>query len=316
MPDFDPYHRWLGIPPDERPTSKYRLLALSEFESDTDVIKSAAERQTVYLRTMQAGEHANLVAQLLNEVSEARVTLLDPEKKSDYDAQLRNTRTPKQAQPTPVPAPVVQPTAPAVNLPPPLPATPPLSPRDLSGTTISTPHITPDRYTVRTRSTKRRAKNSIVKLGGVTVLISGAIVSLIIALSKDEPSNIPKLTVDDYRSLQQDGDVWSGERGMSSADQQELDTLVEKAKAASESGDYEQADLLFERAFAIGGLNSDAEMGTLYYQHGRSLKERGLLEDALVKFRLANSIAGPATRLAESKEEEGMVLFELGSVSE
>lgn len=147
-------------------------------------------------------------------------------------------------------------------------------------------------------------------------MISGAIVSLIIALSKDEPSNIPKLSVDDYRTLQQDGDLWSDESGMSSADQQELDTLVEKAKAASESGDYEQADILFERAFAIGGLNNDAEMWALYYQHGRSLKERGLLEDALVKFRLANSVARPATRLAESKEEEGMVLFELGSVSE
>ena len=54
MPDFDPYHRWLGIPPDERPISKYRLLGINEFEVDRDVVNLAAERQTVFLRTMQA----------------------------------------------------------------------------------------------------------------------------------------------------------------------------------------------------------------------------------------------------------------------
>ena len=128
--DFDPYHRWLGIPPDERPISKYRLLALADFEGDPEVINAAAEGRTVFLRTMQAGQHANLVAQLLNEISQARVTLLDPHKKSAYDAQLRNERTPKQAQPTPAPAPVVQPAAPAVNLPTPPP----------SGTRNVTPH--------------------------------------------------------------------------------------------------------------------------------------------------------------------------------
>ena len=121
MPDFDPYHRWLGIPPDERPISKYRLLALGEYEGDPEVINAAAEGRTVFLRTLQAGEHAKLVAQLLNEVSQARVTLLDPEQKSDYDAQLRHERTPKEAEPAPAAAPIVQPAAPAVNLPAPPP---------------------------------------------------------------------------------------------------------------------------------------------------------------------------------------------------
>ena len=69
MPDFDPYHRWLGIPPDERPISKYRLLGIAEFEQDKEIINSASLRQTKHLRTMQAGEHESLVAQLLNEVS-------------------------------------------------------------------------------------------------------------------------------------------------------------------------------------------------------------------------------------------------------
>jgi len=116
MPDFDPYHRWLGISPDERPISKYRLLGIAEFEQDKEIINSASLRQTKHLRTMQAGEHESLVAQLLNEISSARVTLLDPEQKSAYDAQLRIERTPKEAQPTPAAAPIVQTAAPAVSL--------------------------------------------------------------------------------------------------------------------------------------------------------------------------------------------------------
>jgi hypothetical protein len=46
MSDFDPYHKWLGIPETERPISKYRLLALVDFEIDREVISAAAERQT------------------------------------------------------------------------------------------------------------------------------------------------------------------------------------------------------------------------------------------------------------------------------
>ena len=90
MSDFDPYHIWLGIPETARPVSKYRLLAIEDFESDREVIGAAAERQTIYLRTLQAGEHEVLVAQLLNEVSQARVCLLDGKSKARYDTQLRS----------------------------------------------------------------------------------------------------------------------------------------------------------------------------------------------------------------------------------
>jgi len=38
MPDFDPYHRWLGIPPDERPIFKYRLLVLAGFKDDIEIV--------------------------------------------------------------------------------------------------------------------------------------------------------------------------------------------------------------------------------------------------------------------------------------
>jgi hypothetical protein len=68
-----PYHKWLGIPPDQQPASHYRLLAIEQFESDADVIDGAAERQTVYLRTLQTGPDAELAEQLLSEVAAARV---------------------------------------------------------------------------------------------------------------------------------------------------------------------------------------------------------------------------------------------------
>jgi hypothetical protein len=57
---FDPYHQWLGIPLQEQPAHHYRLLGITDFESDRGVISAAAEQRTIYLRTMQAGEHAVL----------------------------------------------------------------------------------------------------------------------------------------------------------------------------------------------------------------------------------------------------------------
>ena len=34
---FDPYHRWLGIPPKHQPPDYYRLLALERYEDDEPV---------------------------------------------------------------------------------------------------------------------------------------------------------------------------------------------------------------------------------------------------------------------------------------
>jgi WD40 repeat protein len=98
MSDFDPYHKWLGIPPQEQPAHHYRLLGITDFEDDRDTISAAAEQRTIYLRTLQAGEHEVLVAQLLNEVSQARVCLLDGKSKSRYDTQLRSDLEPAPEQ--------------------------------------------------------------------------------------------------------------------------------------------------------------------------------------------------------------------------
>mgnify|MGYP001446848472 CR=1 FL=1 len=41
MSDFDPYHKWLGIPPHDQPADHYRLLGIERFENDVDVISLA-----------------------------------------------------------------------------------------------------------------------------------------------------------------------------------------------------------------------------------------------------------------------------------
>ena len=86
---FDPYHRWLGIPPSEQPANHYRLLGLALFESNQEVIDSAAMRQIAHVRSQALGPNSGRIHGLLNELAEARVTLLNPQSKSKYDQALR-----------------------------------------------------------------------------------------------------------------------------------------------------------------------------------------------------------------------------------
>lgn len=110
---FDPYYQWLGIPQEERPINKYRLLSLQLFESDEDVIANAADRQMAYIRTFQSGSHSAESQMLLNELSSARVTLLNKQSKAEYDQQLRQTLGAREMRTTPPPVPV--PPAPGQN---------------------------------------------------------------------------------------------------------------------------------------------------------------------------------------------------------
>ena len=86
---FDPYHKWLGIPPREQPADHYRLLGVARFEDDADVISLAADQRMQFLRSFQNGERAKLSQQLLNEVAAARVCLLDSDKKIAYDKKIQ-----------------------------------------------------------------------------------------------------------------------------------------------------------------------------------------------------------------------------------
>lgn len=85
---FDPYHKWLGIPPNQRPPTFYQLLGLSPSEQDLDVIHAAVIRQSTYVRNFQAGPHGLEATRILNEIAEARAVLSDLEKRRKYDAEL------------------------------------------------------------------------------------------------------------------------------------------------------------------------------------------------------------------------------------
>src|SRR5262245_51342798 len=87
---FNAYHKWLAIPLEEQPPHHYRLLGTRLFETDPDVIESAADQRMAHLRTLQGGKNADLSQQLLNEISAAKVCLLDPDRRAEYDRQLRD----------------------------------------------------------------------------------------------------------------------------------------------------------------------------------------------------------------------------------
>jgi hypothetical protein len=86
---FDPYHKWLGIPPAEQPPNHYRLLGISLFESDADVIEAAADQRMTHLRSLQTGQHGPLSQKLLNETATAKLCLLQPDRRAQYDTMLR-----------------------------------------------------------------------------------------------------------------------------------------------------------------------------------------------------------------------------------
>lgn len=110
---FDPYHKWLGIPPKDQPPNHYRLLGIERFEADPQVIELAADRQMTHVRSFQTGPHSALSQRLLNELSAARICLLNAQRKAEYDRTLQSA-VPHQAttvQPQPRPPAQLQPPA-------------------------------------------------------------------------------------------------------------------------------------------------------------------------------------------------------------
>ncbi len=86
---FDAYYEWLGIPPAEQPASHYRLLGISAFETNPKVIQNAADRVMGQLRGFQTGARGRESQKILNEVTQAKICLLDASRKAKYDAELK-----------------------------------------------------------------------------------------------------------------------------------------------------------------------------------------------------------------------------------
>lgn len=136
---FDPYYEWLGIPPKDQPPNHYRLLGIELFEANENVIDRAADRQMGHVRTFQTGQNARESQRLLNELSKAKICLLNREKKAAYDASLRQERQ-ESSGPMPLVSPVSEIDA---ALPPPaIPGLPPLPlPPQLPSTRIPPPPV-------------------------------------------------------------------------------------------------------------------------------------------------------------------------------
>lgn len=89
MSAFDPYHKWLGIPPEDQPPTHYRLLGINPFESDPDVVSYAADQRMSHIRSFQTGAHSASSQKILNEIATARLCLLNADAKLEYDNRLR-----------------------------------------------------------------------------------------------------------------------------------------------------------------------------------------------------------------------------------
>jgi hypothetical protein len=98
---FDPYRKWLGIPPEEQPPHHYRLLGLELFEEDPDVIVNAADSRLSFLQSLVKDKNADMADRLSAQIKEVQSCLLDPAKKAFYDGQLqRRIAASKKESPT------------------------------------------------------------------------------------------------------------------------------------------------------------------------------------------------------------------------
>ena len=75
---FDPYHEWLGIPPEQQPPDHYQLLGVPRHESDASAIEAAADGRMLLVRSFQTGPRSRFTQSLLNEITAAKLCLLSP----------------------------------------------------------------------------------------------------------------------------------------------------------------------------------------------------------------------------------------------
>ncbi len=101
--EFNPYHKWLGIPLNQQPANHYRLLGLEQGECDPDVIAHAAEQRIMHLKSIPTGPYGDLSRSLVDEISRACNCLLDSGQKTAYDTLLQSQQnsTPFTTSPRP-----------------------------------------------------------------------------------------------------------------------------------------------------------------------------------------------------------------------
>lgn len=109
---FDPYYKWLGIKPEEQ-KNYYRLLGLNLFESDSDVIENLADQKIAAIRNYQL-KYPKEATIILNQLTKAKVILLDPVKKKEYDLRLQKSLSNNHSIPVSEPPVMARPPKPGV----------------------------------------------------------------------------------------------------------------------------------------------------------------------------------------------------------
>ena len=158
MSDFDPYHKWLGISPQHQPPNHYRLLSLDLYESDPEVIEAAVDRIVAFLQDVSNGPHAAESQLLLNEVSAARLRLLDDSQRAAYDAELQAALSSEALPPSVDGSPALPPEPPAPPPEPPAPSPAPPAPSPEPPAPSAVPTITIDIDTGDDSTTKSSSR--------------------------------------------------------------------------------------------------------------------------------------------------------------
>ena len=99
----DLYHRWLNVPPGQRPPHHYDLLGVPLWTNSPEQIEAATLRQLDKLKAYALHPDAarrRACHQLMDELAQARETLIDEEQRRSYDAHLAPRLT-RQASATP-----------------------------------------------------------------------------------------------------------------------------------------------------------------------------------------------------------------------
>src|SRR5947208_632040 len=109
--DADLYWEWLKVPRERRPPTYFDLLGIGPNEENAAVIEKAAHDQVLRVKDRLDGPRAAEGAKLLQEIAQAKVTLLDPAQRAAYKASLskpggptwwKNEIRPATAKPIPV----------------------------------------------------------------------------------------------------------------------------------------------------------------------------------------------------------------------
>jgi hypothetical protein len=94
MEQFNPYHKWLGVSRTETTPKPHQLLGVDSNEDDPEVIRAAAIRQSTYVRHFQSGQHAQIAARVLEEIEQAKLSLLGSRARNMRRPAIDQAKTP------------------------------------------------------------------------------------------------------------------------------------------------------------------------------------------------------------------------------